>query len=429
MSQDILYSYDLKTRKKEVISCEGGSIDPQYVCFDGDWVFIADDCTISKTNYKTGECVYIWEVPEGRNVNITDVYIYGDKVYFGLYGTDSEAKDDTGLWCVNPDGTDSKKISSDEVNEVCFVGEEYFVRQGMERIEFKMKNLKRVVITTAIVCGIVSMSGCQKKENESKEITWAKSSEVVDNTDEHLQNMYEKYQLKKDYMLYLKAKNLEEGGTLYQIERNGKQQIQLLDDVCQFVEIGNKIFYTKPERADDLELIKELCVYDRSTKKSEKLLGLKDDLRSMISVKNNIVYYKTYDKVVAYDVDKQTKEEMDYMITSAVVVTCMVNGKIVIAGDGCVDMIDFDKKKVKKIVSQTECANDAVACTKDAVYYGVDSYNMNDVLQKEKIQSKNNGLWKFDLQTGNKEKIREQSPKELHVLGNKLYDESLKEVS
>ena len=64
-------------------------------------------------------------------------------------------------------------------------------------------------------------------------------------------------------MLYLKAKNLEEGGTLYQIERNGKQQIQLLDDVCQFVEIGNKIFYTKPERADDLELIKELCVYDR----------------------------------------------------------------------------------------------------------------------------------------------------------------------
>ena len=129
-----------------------------------------------------------------------------------------------------------------------------------------------------------------------------------------------------------------------------------------------------------------------------------------------------------YDVDKQTKEEMDYMITSAVVVTCMVNGKIVIVGDGCVDMIDFDKKKVKKIVSQTECANDAVACTKDAVYYGVDSYNMNDILQKEKIQSKNNGLWKFDLQTGNKEKIREQSPKELHVLGNKLYDESLKEV-
>ena len=170
-------------------------------------------------------------------------------------------------------------------------------------------------------------------------------------------------------------------------------------------------------------------MYDRSTKKSEKLLGLKDDLRSMISVKNNIVYYKTYDKVVAYDVDKQTKEEMDYMITSAVVVSCMVNGKIVIVGDGCVDMIDFDKKKVKKIVSQTECANDAVACTKDAVYYGVDSYNMNDILQKEKIQSKNNGLWKFDLQTGNKEKIREQSPKELHVLGNKVYDESLKEVS
>ena len=127
MSEDILYSYDLKTRKKEVISCEGGSINPQYVCFNGDWVFIADDCTISKTNYKTGECVYIWEVPEGKNVNITDVYIHGDKVYFGLYGTDSEAKDDTGLWCVNQDGTDSKKISSDEVNEVCFVGEEYFV--------------------------------------------------------------------------------------------------------------------------------------------------------------------------------------------------------------------------------------------------------------------------------------------------------------
>lgn len=91
-------------------------------------MFIADDCTISKTNYKTGECVYIWEVPEGKNVNITDVYIHGDKVYFGLYGTDSQTKDDTGLWCVNPDGTDSKKISSDEVNEVCFVGEEYFVR-------------------------------------------------------------------------------------------------------------------------------------------------------------------------------------------------------------------------------------------------------------------------------------------------------------
>ena len=91
--------------------------------------------------------------------------------------------------------------------------------------------------------------------------------------------------------------------------------------------------------------------------------------------------------------DKQTKEEMDYMITSAVVVTCKLHGKIEIVRDrrvGCVDMIEFDKKKVKKIVSQTECANDAVACTKDAVYYGVDSYNMNDILQKEKIQSKNN---------------------------------------
>lgn len=201
-----------------------------------------------------------------------------------------------------------------------------------------------------------------------------------------------------------------------------------MDDVCQFVEIGNKIFYTKPEPADDLELIKELCVYDKMKKTSQKLLGLKDDLRSLISVKNNIVYYKTYDKLVAYNIDKQTKEEMDYMIMSAVVVTCMANEKIVIIGDGCVDMIDFDKKKIKKIAAQTECANDAVACTKDAVYYGVDSYNMNDILQKEKIQSKNNGLWKFDLLTGNKEKIREQSPKELHVLGNKVYDETLKEV-
>lgn len=128
MGQNILYSYDLKTRKKEVITCEGGSINPRYTCFDGDWVYIADDSTISKTNYKTGECTYIWEIPEGKDVHITDVYMHGNKVYFGLYGTDSQTKDDTGLWCVNPDGTDSKKISSDEVNEVCFVGEEYFVR-------------------------------------------------------------------------------------------------------------------------------------------------------------------------------------------------------------------------------------------------------------------------------------------------------------
>lgn len=84
-------------------------------------------------------------------------------------------------------------------------------------------------------------------------------------------------------------------------------------------------------------------------------MGLKDDLRSMISVKNNIVYYKTYDKVVAYDVDKQTKEEMDYMITSAVVETCMANGKIVIVGDGCVDMIDFDKEGQKNRVTNRMC--------------------------------------------------------------------------
>ena len=180
-----------------------------------------------------------------------------------------------------------------------------------------MQNLKRVVVIAAtIICGIVSVSGCQKKEKESKEMTWAKNSKVVDNTDEHLQNMNQKFQLKKDYMLYLKEKSPEESG-IYQIERNGNQQEQLLDDVCQFVEIGNKIFYTKPEPADDLELIKELCVYDKMKKTSQKLLGLKDDLRSLISVKNNIVYYKTYDKLVAYNIDKQTKEEMDYMIMSA----------------------------------------------------------------------------------------------------------------
>lgn len=63
-----------------------------------------------------------------------------------------------------------------------------------------------------------------KKENESKEITWAKSSEVVDNTDEHLQNMYEKYQLKKDYMLYLKAKNLEEGERYTRLSETGNSR-------------------------------------------------------------------------------------------------------------------------------------------------------------------------------------------------------------
>ena len=62
MSQDILYSYDLKTRKKEVISCEGGSIDPQYVCFDGDWVFIADDLSLihiySHDELSSGNALY-----------------------------------------------------------------------------------------------------------------------------------------------------------------------------------------------------------------------------------------------------------------------------------------------------------------------------------------------------------------------------------
>lgn len=45
-----------------------------------------------------------------------------------------------------------------------------------------------------------------------------KNSKVVDNTDEHLQNMNQKFQLKKDYMLYLKEKSPEESGILYQIE-------------------------------------------------------------------------------------------------------------------------------------------------------------------------------------------------------------------
>ena len=51
----------------------------------------------------------------------------------------------------------------------------------------------------------------------------------------------------------------------------------------------------------------------------------------------------------------------------------------------------------------------------NTVYGGIVSVLSNDVIS-------------IDLQTGNKEKIREQSPKELHVLGNKVYDESLKEV-
>ncbi len=42
-------------------------------------------------------------------------------------------------------------------------------------------------------------------------------------------------------------------------------------------------------------------------------------------------------------------------------------------------MIDFEKAGQRKSCPD-ECANDAVACTKDAVCYGVDSYNMNDIL-------------------------------------------------
>ena len=42
---------------------------------------------------------------------------------------------------------------------------------------------------------------------------------------------------------------------------------------------------------------------------------------------------------------------------------------------------------------------------------------MNDILQKEKIQLKNNGLWKFDLQTGNKEKYVNSHQRNYMFLG------------
>lgn len=284
------------------------------------------------------------------------------------------------------------------------------------------------LIAALIVYGVTGVCGNQFADQNS--ITWTKSSEVIDNTEEHLRNIGEKYQVMEDYILYLRE-DMAENGALYQLDRNGKKTTKLLENVCEFVEIRGKIYYTKGDMVTSI--MKELHIYDKKKKSDKKLLGSDEDIYSLISVKGNVVYYTTYDKLVAYRIDKKTKKEMDYIPKNPLAIKRMVNGKIISVGNGCIDLIDFEKKKVKKLMTHKDnsvYSEDIVACTKDAIYYGVDEYRVDysAFVPMKKVKTKRDGLWKFDLKTGKKIKIREKAPEKLHVLDGRVYDEALTNV-
>lgn len=275
----------------------------------------------------------------------------------------------------------------------------------------------------------LASEGTEKVSGEeiSDEVRWLADCGTSDNTNEHLQNMSQNYQVLQDHILYTDVRSeMEENKKLYVSDRDGKNAKVVLDTVYRFVELDEKIYFSK---WGDGELrFQKIYEYD---KKNEKTTELEmDDVKiyEFITVQKSKIIVASLNDIYEYDLAEGTVEKiLNYPMSTP----CKVfadDSRIIFIEDGNIDLIFMDKKKVRRIQKGEGFTDNIGAYMNGIMYMGADCYSLGGVSGRTPFESSQNGLWKMNTVTGEKEKILEKSPARLFLLNGTLYDENLAEV-
>lgn len=261
-------------------------------------------------------------------------------------------------------------------------------------------------------------------EQLSGEVRWLADCDAPDNTNEHLQNMSQNYQVLQDHILYTDVRSeTEENKKLYVSDRDGKNAKVILDTVYRFVELDEKIYFSK---WGDGELrFQKIYEYDKKTGKTTELEMDDVKIYEFITVQKSKIIVASLNDIYEYDLAEGTVEKiLNYPISTP----CKVfadDSRIIFIQDGNIDLISINERKVRRIQKGEGCTDNIGAYINGILYMGADCYSLGGAGGRTPLESSRNGLWKINIDTEEKEKVLEKSPARLYLLNGTLYDENL----
>lgn len=123
-----LGEYDLNKNKFRQIDIKGNT-SPKHTCFCDDMFVFADTYDISVVDIKTGEVKELLSLYGKKDAvaEVTCMYIFNKKIYYGIKALKNEYSSMTGLWRINLDGRNKEQLEKKEINNICFIGNQYII--------------------------------------------------------------------------------------------------------------------------------------------------------------------------------------------------------------------------------------------------------------------------------------------------------------
>lgn len=120
--------YDLNTNKFKEVEIQGNT-SPKHTCFCDNKFIYADLYDISTVDIETGNVKELLSLYGKKEAvaQVTCMYISNDKIYYGIKALKKNYSYMTGLWRMNLDGKDKEQLEKQEINDICFIGEEYII--------------------------------------------------------------------------------------------------------------------------------------------------------------------------------------------------------------------------------------------------------------------------------------------------------------
>lgn len=128
IEQWTLGTYDLKNNQFREIDIKGNA-SPKKTCFHDNLAIYADTYDISTVDTDSGEVEELWSLYDDHKAlaKVTCLYVYDDKIYFGVDAVTKKANSVTGLWRMDLDGKNQEQLTKEKIYEICFVGGEYII--------------------------------------------------------------------------------------------------------------------------------------------------------------------------------------------------------------------------------------------------------------------------------------------------------------
>jgi hypothetical protein len=136
IEQWTLGKYDLNNNQFTEIELEG-NVSPKKTCFHDNLVIYADTYDISTVDKNSGEVTELWSMYDDYEAlaKVTCLYVYEDKIYFGVQATSKKTNSVTGLWKMDLDGKNQTQLTKEKANDICFVDGKYIINTDI-RLKF-----------------------------------------------------------------------------------------------------------------------------------------------------------------------------------------------------------------------------------------------------------------------------------------------------